>query len=75
MISLKKPLPLVTPLKFLLLKTTDPDLFAKLLTLESHVEELKKSERWPQLKSDIIEPLMKLDFDEELICKGLFKQF
>ena len=69
-----KPLPLVTPLKFLMLKTSDPALFEKLLSLESHVEELKKSERWPQFQSEIIEPLIKLDFDEDLICRGSYKQ-
>lgn len=50
---------LVTPLKFLLLKKSNPDLFAKLTMLESHVEDVKKSPRWKDFQSAIIDPLEK----------------
>ena len=67
----KQNLQLITPLKFLMLKDSNPDLFANLLKLESHSEELKKSERWKEYKGKIIEPLTALDdaFDENLIVK------
>lgn len=51
---------LVTPLKFLLLKKSNPDLYAKLTTLESHIDDVQKSQRWANFKSAIVEPLEKL---------------
>ena len=52
-----KNLQIIGPLKFLLLKSSDPDFFKKLLELESHDEELKKSEHWSDYVECIIKPL------------------
>ena len=61
---------LITPLKFLMLKDSNPELFSKLLERESHSEELKKCERWNEYQGKIIDPLTKLNyFDEDLIVK------
>jgi len=57
------------PLNFLKLKNSDPELFEKLLNLESHVEEVKESVMWPEYQKGIVEPLTKMDFDEDLVCQ------
>ena len=60
---------IITPLKFLTLQKSDPDTFAKLLKLESHVEQVKKSERWKDFQQNIISPLKKLGYAEDLISQ------
>ena len=64
-----KTLELIAPLRFLMLKESDPDHFDKLLSLESHVEDLKASDRWKEMQKDIVEPLKTLDFNEDVISK------
>ena len=57
------------PLNFLKLKNSDPELFEKLLNLESHVEEVKESVMWPEYQKGIVEPLTEMDFDQDLVCQ------
>ena len=66
---LTNPSNLELPLNFLKLKNSDPELFEKLLNLESHVEEVKESVMWPEYQKGIVEPLTKMDFDEDLVCQ------
>ncbi len=60
---------LVTPLSFLMLQKSNPDLFSKLLSLESHVSDLKASSRWKDMQAKIVAPLQKLDYDQDLISQ------
>ncbi len=49
----------VSPARFWLLRTTNPDLFQRLIQFESHIEDIKKNDPdWPKLKSDIVDPLV-----------------
>ena len=69
-ITTNQNLEFITPLKFLMLKDSNPELFSKLLERESHAKELKKCARWNEYQGKIIDPLMKLNyFDEDLIVK------
>lgn len=59
---------LIAPLRFLLLRQSNPELFGKLLQLESHVEDIRKSERWADFQAKIVDPLASVfKGDEELI--------
>ena len=62
---------LVSTLKFLMLKKSDNDLYKKLLQLESHVKELQESSFWKKLLEGVIEPLKKLEFNEDEISQAL----
>ena len=57
--KLDKPnLRIISPLKFLCLEKSDKNTFGSLMKLESHADELQKSDRWKDLKENIIDPLV-----------------
>ena len=57
--KLDKPnLRIISPLKFLCLEKSDKNTFDSLMKLESHSEELQKSDRWTDLKKNVIDPLV-----------------
>ena len=56
----KPNLRLISPLKFLCLEKSAKSTFENLIKLESHSEELQKSDRWTDLKKNIIDPLVEI---------------
>ena len=48
------------PIRALDLERTQPDKFSRLMSLESHAEDLMKTDRWPLIEERVVEPLSKL---------------
>ena len=66
-----KNLALVAPLRFLLLRDSEPEVFNHLINnMQDHNEELRQSNQMPIYQETIIQPLKAaFDYDEDLIIK------
>ena len=61
----KTNLQVISPLTLLLLEKSNPKNYEQLMKLESHTEELKKSERWNDLKKNVIDPIIEISGESE----------
>jgi len=58
------PLEIVLPLRILGLKYTKPNLYERILSMETNFQEIRKTSKWSYYVEHVIEPLMGLNLEE-----------
>jgi hypothetical protein len=62
---------IMAPIKFLALQKSDPGLFERLTSLESHIDDIKVTPRWKSLQESIVQPLLFVFKDDENVTEDV----